>query len=230
MKHKPIKKGALKSSKVTEANEIAAAGWKERIIEEMKSQRLSQRKLAQLSGLGSTSIRHLCNDASTVSLETAKRIANALNMPLSYVTAGVKGQVEGLDGGSVRVLTVQRPDGKEEDALDYRVNHVAVMGGGADLKALRITDNSMSGFGMNGHTDPGTYVSKGDVVVYSEAIKPAPGELAVVRLSGGLSVRLLSESEGAKIQAVPLNASFVRQTLTASQVVGRVLLVHRDLS
>lgn len=232
MKSKPMKKTAAKPSRIVEANEKAAAGWKDRIVEEMKNQRLSQRKLAELSGLGATSIRHLVVQAETISLESARRIANALNQPISYITAGVKGQVEGLDQGTVRVLAVDRPDGQQEDALDVRRGHVAViMGYGLpnDLHALRVTDSAMTIHGVNGHADPATQLTKGDVVIYAPESTPAPGELTVVRLGQSLVPRILVQTEDGKYQALALNASFSRAAVGAQQIVGRVVQIVRNV-
>ena len=232
MRQRPPKKsGSQKTSTIVAANEAAVAGWKQRIVGEMAAQKLSQRKLAQLSNLGSTSIRHIVNQADTISLETAKRIANALNVPIGYVTAGIKGNVEGLESGTVKVLNVERPDGSKEDALDAGRAQVAVVAGGRmppELRALRVVDNSMNGTSLNGATDPAMQLQKGDVIIWSPDLKAAPGQLAVVRHQSQLLCRLLMETETG-LHAVPLSPAFVRTSVKPADVMGSVLQIVKDL-
>ena len=232
MKSKPQK--TTKLSKLEEQNNAAAAGWRERIKAEMGKQRLSQRKLSQMASLGPTSTRHILTQAETVTLETMRRLANALNVPFAQLVAGVTGVVESEEGDThrrVRLLKIHLPgdDHEKASSAEHGVVPVAIANMPERLYALKVTDTSMEPFGANEPPPSEAIVLKGDIIVWSSDAKPSPGELAVFRLGSGLCCRMLAQAEDGKMQAVPLNSSFVRASVSAGQVVGRVLLVHRDL-
>lgn len=67
----------------------ADTAWKQRILDEMQAQGLSQRRLAKKSKLGSTSIRHILLKAGTISLETCIKVATALGCTPEYIAFGL---------------------------------------------------------------------------------------------------------------------------------------------
>jgi SOS-response transcriptional repressor LexA len=219
-------------TKIAVANNKAVAGWKVRISEQLSKQRLSQRKLASLSGLGSTSIRHLLTEADTVTLETMRRIANALNQPIYYMTAGVTNVVDGDDSEikrRIRLLPVAFPTDDPDKVPDERPRLPAALAGRPDkIYALKVTTGAMRPDRQNEPIAADEIVLPGDVVLWSPALAGEPGQLVVARISGQLSVRKLVMTDEGKLQLVAWNSAFGRLFVKPADILGRVLVLHRE--
>ena len=186
-KKKPV--GAAQTT-----NDKLVAGWRDRIEKTMKAERLSMRKLGILAGLGSTTIRHTLTQAETITLDSLRRIANAMGTSVVYLSFGV-GAVEG--GGDVargvRVLPIFGPDDAHKDVPDVDRGYVAVPQAKypADTKALLVTNTAMTVEGMNAPVPPACVVLQGDVVLFAPSQRAQPGGLCVYLKSGdpALSIR-----------------------------------------
>jgi transcriptional regulator with XRE-family HTH domain len=64
-------------------------GWKSRIVEEIRRQKLTMKELSRRAGLGDTTVQYILKNSDTVCLETLRRIANALGVCVIYLTFGV---------------------------------------------------------------------------------------------------------------------------------------------
>lgn len=232
MRNKPERK-STKLSKLAIANNAAASGWKDRIKGELKDQKLSQRKLSGMAGMGPTSIRHLLTDADTITLETLRRLSNALNKPLHYMATGVRSAVEGDDNEMrrVRTLPIRLPqeDHTRPAEDDHGVIALAVAGLPDSLYALRISDTSMRPDGLNLLPQAEEVLLPGDEVVWSPDLTPGPGELVVARLNNSLCVRKLVLSDAGEYQLFANNVAFGRVTVRPASILGQVVLVHRAL-
>lgn len=234
MRQKPEKKGTP-HSRITHANDTAIAGWKDRILSEMEKQDLSQRGLSLKANLGPTSVRHLLTQADTMTLETARRIANALNVPIAYLTAGVLHSVEGggdAAGRRVRLLQVHLPheDPAKAPPADRGVVAIPAANLPDKLYAMKITNAAMRVVGTNGDVSPDQIVLPGDVVLWSPQATPEPGSLVVARIGDVLACRQLALTDENKHQLVAWNSAFGRVIAKPSEILGRVLAIQRELA
>lgn len=223
MSNRKTKKAVKKTSLLHIQNAAMTEGWRERVEDEMKKQRMSQRRLATEAGLGSTTVRHVLKVADTTTLSTLERIANALNVPVQYLSAGIRDSVDRPDEMSpqhIKLISVGEGDNE-------RI--VAVVGRAArrDSDAIMITDHAMQNYGNNEIVDPSLVLNPGDVAIFAYDESPMPGQLAVVSVKGGVAVRLLAENDEGEKLAVALNANFARVRLQDSDVIGAVLETRR---
>lgn len=234
MKHKAP--GVTKESSITRENDRQAETWQDRLRMSMRTAGMSQRKLARLANLGSTSVRHAVTKADTITIETLRRMANALNVPLGYLVTGSATVVEdfGDENPSLpkHVLLLPIHGMHEVPGADYDRGYVAADARTAgDMPfALEQGDNSMVGIGSNYAPDPHDIVLQGDVVVYDTDATPEPGVLVVVNMGDSVrpkySCRLLEWDEG-EFYAAALTRSFGRSAIAPEEVVGVVTSTHR---
>ena len=77
------------SKELIAENEMMAREWKNRIMEEMRRQKLTMKQLSLRAGLGSTTVQYILRHCDTASLDTLRRLANALGVCIVYLTFGV---------------------------------------------------------------------------------------------------------------------------------------------
>ena len=234
MKHKAPK--IIKESSITRENDRQAATWQERIRNVMAEQGMSQRKLAKLAGLGSTSVRHAVSKADTITIETLRRIANAMNVPLAYLTTGSAvtiddhGETDPSMPKSIIVLPIHGMH--EVPGYDYGRGYAYVDARSVGMLpfALEVGDNSMVGTGSNYQPDPADIVLPGDVVIYDMDADPEPGLLVIVDTGDSVRpkyvVRMLEYDDG-EYYAAALTRSFGRHHVSLEDVVGVVTTASR---
>lgn len=222
-------------SKLAQQNIEAASGWKERLVGERKKQKLSQRKLAVLAGLGATSLRFIEKESQTITLETLVNLANALNVELTFLAAGQKTVLQD-DANSdmprnVRLLPICSPTdvpGKPEKDLGY----VAVAGSDIPEKAyaLIMVSRALTPERTNEPTPPELIVLESAVVVWSPELEPQPGELCVADVGRGhqqLEPRVLQLDTDGSLLLGSFHYAFGTQATSEDRVRGRVLLSQR---
>ena len=231
MKHKPSR--PTKDSAITRENDRQAGSWQSRIREVMVTKGMSQRKLARLAGLGSTSVRHAVTKADTITIESMRRIANAMNVPLAYLATGtavvVEDQSETSPDMPKQIIILPVHGAHEEPGLDHGRGSVAVSAWdvGTAPYALEMGDNSMVGTGSNYPPDPADVVLAEDVVIYDTDTPAEPGMLVVVDTGAPkYTVRLLEYDEG-DYYAAALTRSYGRIPIELDDVLGVVKLTTR---
>ena len=173
-----------------------ADGWQTRIEAIRKERGLSQRKLAKLAGLGPTSVRKMVSGKGTITLDSARRLAHALNAPLNYILVGQGCRVDDTSGKRrhIRILEVLGPTDVIGKPPAKDLGYVAI-----DAKsyphgtfALRISDESMNGTGMNELIPVENILLPGDVVLFSTECDVTPGHLVIapIRVQQGRGVCL----------------------------------------
>jgi hypothetical protein len=184
-----------------------------------------------MAGLGPTSLRFMLREAETCTTESLRRVSNALNVPFEYLAAGVRAVVDSPEGDSefrrIKLLAVESNHAPDK-ANGVVPVHMAQMP--ERLYALEVANSAMRPDGANQRTDEAHALLQGDVVVWSPDVKGAVGSLSVVELHGSKEVRMLVQGDDGHLQAVASNHAFGRSRVTASHVLGKVLLVHRALS
>lgn len=226
MARKRAAPAAPKQSALEKENIKLVAGWRDRIKDAMKGQRVSQRKLAQLAGLGTTSIRHLLLHADTTTLHTLLKIANALNLPVGYLATGQtvkvddRAQVDPKINRTIKILPLLNDD-----------DFVVVSGSTLpdDLEAMVVKTHAMVAFGNNEPVDAADQISAGDVVVFSPSTAPAIGDAFVCEVppSGDLDVRVLTMNDENMLVALAYDTRHGRFQIPQSKARGKVLQVVR---
>jgi len=63
--------------------------WKQRIEAARKQRGISRKRLAELAGMGHTSVRHIVVEAHTITLSSLERLAHALEVEPAWLAYGV---------------------------------------------------------------------------------------------------------------------------------------------
>jgi SOS-response transcriptional repressor LexA len=241
----PRRERKFKPSEIVAQNEQMVGGWKGRLVELMRERGLSQRQLSDASDLGSSTVRHLVVKAETLTLETALRLANTLDVSIAYLLFGVRSSVEGgdaLPGQRVHLIGVAMPDDEPKAMPTGEHGVVSVTTSQVDggiLHALKIANDAMAPVGPVGMIQPDKVLLSGDVVVWSETL-PEVGQLCIARvnMSGRTQTvcRLLTiNDQGAHFLAAN-NVSFGRLPIDSSspdgsvKVIGTVSLTIRQVN
>lgn len=219
MKHKPAKTYA--NTPITRENDRQAKSWRNYLKKVMEEQNLSQRKLAELAGLGATSVRHAVQKDGTITIETLRRLANATGKSLAYFMAGE-------DHPPIVAVLIHAPH--EEPGVDHGRGRVFVEKvEECVLFGLEMTDNSMMGIGSNFQPDLHDLVVPGDVVIWNPDLEVETGDLIVVDLGQferpRYCVRLLEKEDG-DYYAAALTRSHGRDKIRP-ELAGRVVSVVR---
>lgn len=214
------------------------AGWQERLVDYIKERGMSQRGLAGASGLGATTVRYLVSDAETLSLDTAREISNALNIPVKFLLTGERIILD-TDGdlGEQRIKVIGVSS--SYDPVDkvptgeHGVVAIKVSDAKAHMKAFKMQDASMHERGQNESISPDAVVANGDIVVWSKDEEWGAGSLVVVSevYSKGkrLTVRRLTLNDSGDMQASANDVDFGRVNVKPSDVLGAVVFVQRSL-
>jgi len=215
-----------------------ATGFQKRISDELAARKMSMRKLSAAAGLGATTIRNCIEVADTISLDTAIKIANALNIPVKALLLGERVIIKGADGlGDQRVRIVgisERTAGVDHPPSgDRGVALLQERGLPDQVRAFRMGDSSMLERGQNEPIPASLVVAKDDVVVWAPGKGYTPGALAVVRESygnkPGLTVRRIVVSDLGEMSAAANDIDFGRQPVSESAVLGAVIAIQRPL-
>lgn len=232
MRHKPPRN--YENTPTTAANDRQAKTWRIRLKELMEKENVSQRKLAELAGLGPTSIRHAITKNGTITIETLRRLSNAFNKPLGYLLTGqsVSIEVKGNDDVPLNGVVIHVHGPHQHPWEGEGRGHVFVSKDecGADPFALEVEDNSMMGIGSNFQPDLNDIIVPGEIVVWDLAADVAPGDLVVVDLGEvgrpKYSVRMLEQDEGDYYVAA-LTRTYGRVRIDPKFVSGPVTSVVR---
>lgn len=238
MRHKTQTRTKKSMSELERENERLSKIWRIRVKEVMQAKKLSQRKLAEQADLGSTTIRHLLSKAETVSIETLKRICDAVDVPLQYVLGDSSGILTDMTERDpfvpkrFLVLPVHKSD--EKPGTDNGHDYIAMCEKdvGAMAYALEMSDRSMEGTGSNFALNPAHVIMQGDAVVYRPAESANIGDLVVLDISQTgkpkYSVRILEAgSEAGEYIASSTTPGFSVMSVSLDKVVGVVLCVLR---
>jgi hypothetical protein len=87
------------SKELIAENDQIVTGWKNRIREELRQQKLTMKQLSRKAGLGDTTVQYILRHCDTASLETLRRLANALGICVVYLTYGVHRVVAPSEAG-----------------------------------------------------------------------------------------------------------------------------------
>lgn len=225
-------------SKVAQENIDAVKGWKDRLVEARKEQKLSQRKLAVMAGMGATSLRFVEKEAETVTLTTLLGLANALNLPITYLVAGKQVVLDTSPGDdmprNIRIIPICSPTdepGKPEKDLGYVA--LAAKDLPKEVYALRMDSKALTPDARaNEPIEPEAVVLLHDVCVWSPEVEPQPGELCVCDVAREgqkprLEARVLQLDVDGSYLFGAHNHSFGTQAGDPSRVRGSIVLVQR---
>jgi len=215
-----------KVSNLERENIKLVSGWRDRIKDSMKAKRVSQRKLAQIAGMGTTSIRHILMHADTTTLHTLLRIANALDLPIGYLATGQTVSVDdkaNLDpkiNRTIRILPLLNDD-------DFVVVSGATLPD--DLQAMVVKTHAMVAFGSNEAVDASDQISAGDIVAFSPSTVPSIGDAFVCEVppSGQLDVRCLSMNDENMLVALAYDVRHGRFEISKTHAKRKILQVIR---
>lgn len=236
MKHKEANKRSKKTP-LSSMNSRMGDVWKGKLKHMLKTKRMSQRALAEKAGLGSTSIRHMVNKADTVTVESLKRVADAVDMPLTYFISGNAFVVQDMAGedlvtaSKIFVLPIHGPHDEPGESHGHGFVTIPEKQAGTAPFAFQSGDGSMLATGANYPVDPLTVIAGTDVVIYDANTKPSPGSQVVVDISDDgedpiWAVRVL-EQDDEQWYAAALSRSHGRKRIDKGKVVGTVTFVFR---
>lgn len=217
------------------ANDKAVAGWQERIQAEMDRQRFSMRALSSKAELGATTVRHVLTQANDIGLDTMRRLANALNVPVVYLAVGARGVIEGDAGTNIKLIPVLTHDdvklGRRPQDNQHGVVAVQSRGYPEDVAAMIVQTHAMKPEGLNHTPPPQCTVLFGDVILWSPSTKPHPGDLVLARGVGrvGLALRRLGPIEDGVAALLSLNHLYPHLKCPVKDVMGTVVAVQRKM-
>ena len=227
--------GALPKLKTVEVeNNSMISGWKERIRSEIDRQRLSVRGLSAKATLGASTVRYLLTKADDVGLDSLRKIANALDVSVSWLATGSHGvlQSDSSFPRNIRLLLVHGPDDATEDKPTIDRGYVAMPATKTpvDSKALLVSTTAMQIEGLNAPVSQSHVVLPGDVVVWSRMTTFEPGELVVAMQSGRAVVRRVGQNDMGEWRLVANNSSYPQTATQKKDILGAVVAVVRLLA
>lgn len=216
-------------------NNLACSGWQGRLKKMMVVRNMSQRRLGAEAGLGNAAVNFMVNRGNTTELDTLRRLANVLNVPVVWLATGAPSVIgpvpDDPDLGTIRYMPVFTSVDVEREKPVEDNGAIALTSGRhlMQAKALIISDVSMQNEGTNQPVPPQKVVCESDIVVFAVGMKPEIGELVVARSPRGAVCRLLVQNERGELQLVANNAAFARTTVKESDILGPVIGLHRTL-
>ena len=236
MKHKAPKK-RVKKSQTYALNNFMSEIWQTKLRETLKKRRLSQRALAEKAGMGSTSIRHMVSKAHTVTLESLKRISDAVDLPLSYFVTGNTYLTLDMGVGEddvihkIFVLPIFGPrDNPPGENHGKGWVSVPEKDAGVAPYAFQSGDNSMAGEGANYPVSYLQCIGPQDVCVFDAQLAPTPGQTILANLGTPkepIWAARVYEEDGDEMFASALSRSFGRKCIQADEIFGTLATVVR---
>ena len=222
------------SDKIRLDNDKMVQGWRDRLIGEMGRQRLSQRGLGAAAKLGSTTVRHLVTSANDISLDTLRKLSNALGVTVVWLSTGAHAVWSPNESDarprSVRIVPVSSSNDTDPSSPEVDRGYVAVpdVKTPPDARAMLVQNAAMRSEGINAPIAPEHVVLPGDVVIYAKSAEPEIGELVVASTLNGRVVRRLAMNDDGQMELHPNNSSFPRVVVKKQDLVGAVLAVYRQ--
>ena len=231
-KKRPVRPIAPPKVKTCEIeNNAMVAGWRERIQAEIDRQHLSLRGLSAKAMMGNSTVRYLLTSAEDVGLESLRKLANALDVSVTWLATGTHGvfQSDSSYPRNIRVLLIHGAEDAEENKPTEDRGYVAVPAAKtpADAKALLVQNTAMQVEGLNAPVAQGHVVLPGDVVIWSKSAAFEMGELVVARQSGRAVVRRVGQNDNGDWRLLANNASFPQTTVQKKDILGAVVAVWR---
>lgn len=213
------------------------AEWKDRLQRTIDEQGVSMRRLSTMAGLGNSTVRHCLVEADDVGLATLAKLADALGTSIVYLATGMNAAVSADDGAafkSIRALPIfTSPDllaGRDHPEEDRGYVAIASKEYPDDIRAMYVRTRAMEPEGLNQPPPAHAVILAGDIILYSRASKPHPGDIVLAtheQIGNGLLLRRLAAAENGGWILVSNSHLYPRVTIRSDQIYARVLGIHR---
>ena len=207
-------------------NQRMVAQWRERLEQAMERKGISQRHAGQLSKLGTTSVRHMLEEATgDARLSSLVALADGLGVSFAWLVTGRHvAQLEGVDDGAPRAARILQIWTAVDYGRDAPIgdDFVAVMAKDfpADARAMEVPDSSMVPEGQNQAPVPESMVAKGDIVIVSPSGRWDTGKLVAAHGPRGILIRLASYRDDGKVDLIATHHLFPKITIDAKRIIG----------